>query len=202
MIFGWTKRKQKGKPGFLGTLKVFCEAIEEQGKGTLHGPFLIWIKDFALLQMLLHSKNKATQESAQKRCIGYVDSIMSANHGDLSMQVDHACKDGVVVQYTVDTIYENCDKEDLREARHTVSYHTIDGKVLQCKTRKVKERPTYIVSNALQKLKSKLSRDVTIPLPPGLLDITAYRFVYDVDLGNGQNDCNLEDGHNRIFWSD
>ena len=108
----------------------------------------------------------------------------------------------MVVQDTVDAIYKNCEKEDLREARHKVGCHTIDRRVLQCKTCKVKERPTDVISNALHTLKSKLSGDVPIPLPPGLLDIAAYRFVYDVDLGNGQNDCNLEDGRNKHFWSD
>ena len=59
-LFGWDKKKQKGKPGVFGTVEAFCEAIEEQGRGTLHGHFLIWIKNFGLLRTLLHSKNKAT----------------------------------------------------------------------------------------------------------------------------------------------
>ena len=174
-LFGWDKKKQKGKPGFFGTVEAFCEAIEEQGRGTLHGHFLIWIKNFGLLRTLLHSKNKATQESAKKKYIRHVDSVMSASHGEFSLQVDHTCKDGVVVQDTVDAIYENCEKEDLREARHKVGCHTIDGRVLQCKPCKVKERPTDVISNALHTLKSKLSGDVPIPLPPGLLGIAAYR---------------------------
>ena len=145
-LFRWDKKKQKGKPGVLGTLEAFCEAIGEQGRGTLYGHFLVWIKNFVLLQTLLHSKNKATQESTKKKYSRYVNSVISASHGEFSLQVYHMCKDGVVVQDTVDAIYENCTKEDLREARHKVDCHTIYGKVLQCKTCKVKERPIDIMS--------------------------------------------------------
>ena len=66
-LFGWDKKKQRGRPGILGTLQAFCEAIEEQGRGTLHGHFLIWVTNFDLLREMIHDKNKAVKESAKKR---------------------------------------------------------------------------------------------------------------------------------------
>ena len=66
-LFGWDPKKQQGKPGILGTLEAFCEAIEEQGRGTLHGHFLIWIKHFGLLRKLLYHKKADVRIEAKER---------------------------------------------------------------------------------------------------------------------------------------
>ena len=59
------------------------------------------------------------------------------------------------------------------------------------------EKPTEVIASALSVLKDNLAEDdttITIPLPDVLLDVAAYRFVYDVNLGAGQPKL----GH--AFW--
>ena len=65
-LFGWDKKKQKGKPGVFGTVEAFCEAIKEQGRGTLHGHFLIWIKNFACCERCCTAKIKQ-HKTVQRR---------------------------------------------------------------------------------------------------------------------------------------
>ena len=205
-LFGWDKKKQQGRPGILGTLEAFCEAIEEQGRGTLHGHFLIWVKNFALLRRMLHDKRKAARESAKKEYIKYIDQVVSVRHGDFCLDVEHECKSG-----SPDSIYKNRESETndsqaakhqpLRDARHNVKCRDIDGMVMQCKTCGAKERPTDVITSALNKLKRDLRSNVPVPLPRGLLDIAAYRFAYDMDLKHGPQGCSVAGKHDDKFWS-
>ena len=79
-LFGWDAKKQQGTVGILGIVEAFCHAIEEQGRGTLHGHFLIWIKSFALIRSMLYSEDEAVQIDAKTKYIKYIDQVMSATH--------------------------------------------------------------------------------------------------------------------------
>ena len=56
-LLGWDTKKQRGTVGILGIVEAFCQAIEEQGRGTLHRHFLVWIKGFALMRSMIYSKD-------------------------------------------------------------------------------------------------------------------------------------------------
>ena len=112
-LFGWDTKKCQGKAGILGTLEAFCEAIEEQGRGTLHGHFLIWIKNFDLLRRLLHSTDNNVKNKAKEEYIKYIDQVMSASHGlfPLDMNTNHTCTHCADSGRSIDAMYKNRESE-------------------------------------------------------------------------------------------
>ena len=42
----WNDKECVGKPGIFGETEAYGVAIEEQGRKTLHGHILVWIKKF------------------------------------------------------------------------------------------------------------------------------------------------------------
>ena len=49
----WDDKEAIGHPGIFGEAEAYGVAIEEQGRKTLHGHILVWIKDFNTLRNLL-----------------------------------------------------------------------------------------------------------------------------------------------------
>ena len=86
-LFGWDTKKQRGTVGILGIVEAFCQAIEEQGRGSLHGHFLVWIKGFALMRSMIYSKDEAVKNEAKKTYIKYVDQVMSATYGKFPLDM-------------------------------------------------------------------------------------------------------------------
>ena len=209
-LFGWDTKKQRGTVGILGIVEAFCQAIEEQGRGSLHGHFLVWIKGFALMRSMIYSKDEAVKNEAKKTYIKYVDQVMSATYGKfpLDMGTPHTCAK-CTNEGSIDEIYENRksvskgnalqkDNQPLRDACHKIKMHQIDGLVMQCKSCNTLRRPTHVISDSLNNLKDKLKSNVPFPLSPELLDVAAYRFGYDVDADHKVTNKNNHDS----FWND
>ena len=154
-LFGWDVNKQEGKEGILGILEAFCRGDEEQGRFTLHSHWLIWVKKFGVLRKLLHATNKATRESAREEYIAYINSVMSAKYGDFEVVSNHSCSNRHECTGNANDVFENCDAQILRDARHKSECITIAGKVMQCVQCEEKVAPTDVMNNVLQDIKTK-----------------------------------------------
>ena len=130
---------------------------------------------------------------------------MSANYGTFDMEVTHTCETSNVKQVApVNSIYVNCNTQLLRDARHKSTCYKVQGEVLKCKTCGLEQSTTAVVTNAIQHRRDSLPSISHLDYPftkkeeDKLLDIAAYRFVYDmVDEDNRA----LIDEDNS-FWHD
>ena len=119
-FLGWDKLEQKSKPegGAFGEVEAFCAAIEEQGRKTLHGHWIIWLKNWAELLKGLRSEKVAVREQAARELEAYIDSIMSTKlfGGDetlINVACAHECSTGMTPNPP-----EICSDQDLRNLRY------------------------------------------------------------------------------------
>ena len=67
-LLQWDKKKCAKRPGVLGTVLAFGPADEEQGRGTLHSHWQIWIKELTQeLRDLLFATNQDERATARKK---------------------------------------------------------------------------------------------------------------------------------------
>ena len=79
-VIGWdlkNKRPNMNKPGLFGIPEAFTHTTEEQGRRSLHGHFLIWIKGNDKINENLYSTNKIERNSAMEYVCKEVDRTSS-----------------------------------------------------------------------------------------------------------------------------
>lgn len=89
VLFGWDSKKQEGSCGILGTLDAYAVAHEEQGRKTLHGHWLLWIRHLSKIRAMLFHHNKETQRKAREEYSKYIQAVISGTYGEL--HVLHNC---------------------------------------------------------------------------------------------------------------
>ena len=210
---GWDSRNQIGKKGVLGILEAFSRADEEQGRGTLHGHWLTWIKEFGRLRDMLHGGNKETREKAKEEFIKYLNTVMNASypdefeaahcyegeclHDDCNQVVvdgRHYCRSHSHLEPQNDKFID-CDWQEFRDARHEDGCHKVGGRVMTCKLCKKKGVPSgaekvvprEAVWAGLERMRSGMesTKVSSLPLSKERLDIASYRHVYDLNLEDG-----------------
>ena len=65
-LLGWNSNDQKGSEGILGKLEAFCRGDEEQGRGSNHGHWLIWVAGFNKLRSMLRLQDKVVRAEGQE----------------------------------------------------------------------------------------------------------------------------------------
>ena len=75
-------------------LIAFTRNNNNTGRKTLHGHWLLWIKNLSKLREMLFHHNKEAQEAARKEFIAYIDSVMSASYTDNALRVEYECNAG------------------------------------------------------------------------------------------------------------
>ena len=65
-LFGWDDKNKKGNGGILGTLEAFIRGDEEQGRGSNHGHWLLWVSGFNDLRKMLRLHSSAIREKAKE----------------------------------------------------------------------------------------------------------------------------------------
>jgi hypothetical protein len=157
---GWDAANQIGKKGVLGILEAYSRADEEQGRGTLHGHWLIWIKEFGRLRDMLYDGDSKTREKAKEEFIKYLNLVMNASYPD-EFEVAHwyegECLHDDCNQVAVDgkhychshshlepknDKFIDCDWQEFRDARHEDGCHKVGGRVMTCKLCKEKGVPS------------------------------------------------------------
>ena len=209
-MLGWDARSNKAKEcGIFGQVEAFCRADEEQGRGTLHGHFLIWIKNFNKIWLNFFSSNEDLRNSSREILRRYIDKVFCADYKfQPSLPVIHeSCESHE--SCPLSEIFEERDIQTYRDCRSKSLSPFLGGKVVKCKAcgngpnGETSFKSTDDVSKSF--LKSKLLQhgagDITIPvdaletyLSPERIDLLTSRYPIDCD------DCTADGSF--IFNSD
>jgi hypothetical protein len=138
-LLNWDVKKQTSKgPGVLGNVLAFARADEEQGRGSLHSHWQIWVEELSQkVRDMLFDGDKVKRQQARDEFYKYIDQVMCASYGS-DLRVSHVCdmsndtSDKPVPQ-PVDEIFESREPQILRDARHAGKCRGIAGKVMECK---------------------------------------------------------------------
>jgi hypothetical protein len=166
-IFQWDDKNQNSTGiGAFGELLAWCLATEEQGRKTLHGHYLLFVKSWILFwKALQRQRNLSVMElsssEAKQYSLKYFNSVCSAN---LFQDMETPC--GVLVGQDI-YHHENCKSErsrkrirfncdampdqTLRLMRHKEHCHHHKGLIATCTKCGIKISAEEIVTNALQK---------------------------------------------------
>jgi hypothetical protein len=131
-LLGWDYKGEKYlKTGFLGDCVAFIRADEEQGRGTLHGHWLIWIRGFDKVRDKLFSCDQDEREYARTKMKEYVDVTFCSSYNynrDLFVTHDQCKTTG-----TVQEVFCQCEDQVLRDSRFKESCKEVQGKILRCR---------------------------------------------------------------------
>ena len=78
------------------------------GRKTLHGHWLLWIKEYMQLRQMLFHQNEAKQMEARQRLKKYIESVMNSTYGDLP--VFHNCDENAVLTEEITPMDEDEDE--------------------------------------------------------------------------------------------
>ena len=161
-IFQWDTKEQRSKGiGLFGELQAWTIATEEQGRKTLHGHMLLFVKDWNTVLARLHRKQKecATFAVTVRSSVNFYKWISSATlfsdfvpvHGSMSQQsvFHHKCsrspRNAQAMRYTCKEVPE----QTLREMRHKQLCHHHNGHIATCPKCERDFRINDVVSTAL-----------------------------------------------------
>ena len=153
-LFGWDPSRQKGKRGLFGIMEAFCRGDEEQGRGSLHAHWLVWIMNFGHLRRLMFSEDDHTRELARANYIAYVNSVMCARQCVFEVEATCQCNR----KGATDDVFDNCSADKFREARHELGCKAIEGgrgRVVQCRGCKHITTPKEITASVLRNLQQE-----------------------------------------------
>lgn len=131
-ILGWDYlRNRKKGVGIFGEPIAIMRADEEQNRRTLHGHFLIWIKDFSKIISNLFHSNIETREEARTKLSEYVQKVFCSDYGyNESMEITHeSCQASLPIS---SLFVESSNKQLLRDARHKVGSVDVEGNIATC----------------------------------------------------------------------
>lgn len=97
------------KTGIFGILEAFALAVEEQGRKTLHGHILVYIKHWNDLLHKLHSLSERTRAEAEAKIQKLVDSVVSTE-----LTPSYLPNGNFNGQNTDNIPCPSCDKESLQ----------------------------------------------------------------------------------------
>ena len=173
--------KKEGTEGIAGIVEAWGNTTEEQGRLTLHGHMLLWIKWFAPLRLKLFSddineKNKAICELKE-----YISQVMSASY--MGFEVDeHFEKDS-----TSDICHgelKQVPDQTLRDMRHNRKSIENKGIITKCEICCATFSTNDLLNHSLKKWKSmtdgRIPEDTTFPLSRSIKDVYAMRYPYEV----------------------
>ena len=200
MLLAWDPDTQTGSEGgIVGKLDAWGMAAEEQARKTLHAHLLLWSKKLSEMRDAIFDGDETKRKKARADFEAHIDTVMCASYRDEGTEwiVKHMCK-GVERKAKVEDIFKECDRQVLRDARHKVLCHDINGNVMECEECGEKISPQSIINltlnewhqNALRdsEKKTSASEDLTFPLSRERHDIAMYRTSYDEWSGSYDDD--------------
>ena len=186
-LLGWDKNRnlKKGK-GVFGDPIAICHADEEQGRTTLHGHFLVWLKYFDEMRELLFHNDQEIQERARDIIRQYIDRHFCSDYDyDESMPVIHEeCQQCLSLN---EIFIETDNLQMIRDGRHKLHSKAVKGEIITCTScgGGVSTRDMFnSVIKAYHQQSSDVSEipqreNITLPLSRYRQDIMTYRFMID-----------------------
>ena len=96
-ILGWNESAQQPRPegGAFGVLD-WSHSIEEQGQKTLHGHYILWVREWFPLLLGLQSNDLDIRDQSAKKLQKYIDTVLSTklfagSHSLIRDACDHEC---------------------------------------------------------------------------------------------------------------
>jgi hypothetical protein len=144
-MLGWDLNANcKKGVGIFGEPLAVMRADEEQNRHTLHGHFLIWIKNFNEVRDDLFHPDPEKRERSRMKMREYVEKVFCSDYGyDHFLLVTHK-ECGTCLP--ISELFTECeDKQKIRDARHKVGSAEVEGKILKCTAcnREVSTRDVY-----------------------------------------------------------
>jgi AAA domain/Helitron helicase-like domain at N-terminus len=140
-VIGWDKRGQRPteKEGLFGMCEALCLALEEQGRKSLHGHMLLWIKHFSTLRKLMFfARREEERNKAKDTVLHFHDRICTTKLFDtetpaanysLKKSFDHECSVKIVSNRELPVVVSN---QSLRNLRHIHGYKHEEGIFAYC----------------------------------------------------------------------
>ena len=155
-LLGWDyNRNIKKGMGMYGEPLAITRSDEEQNRTTLHGHFLVWIKNFNEINEQLFHPNEEERDRARQYMCDYVDDFFCSDYCyEPTLPVIHEeCKQCMPLS---EMFGQTEDLQELRDARNKHFRKDIEGKILVCKSCNSKVSTKEVFDSVLR---SYLSRD-------------------------------------------
>ena len=132
-LLGWDLKANKAtEGGMFGEVIAMCRADEEQGRGTLHGHFLIWIKNFNRLWHGLFSHDTDIKTLSREILRKYIDKVFCADYNfEPTLPVIHEHCNNPVSE-SIPNQFEAMDVQRYRDCRSKSLSLNLNGKVAMC----------------------------------------------------------------------
>ena len=137
-VIGWDISKNKQSDtckGLFGEVEAFTVTTEEQGRSTLHGHMLIWLKDFNRWREDLHSNIELVRNQAVINIQNVVDCVSSNKLISRVLDKHHGSR-GVFKHDCIPTnrnlALECVDDQRLRDLRHKIGCQHFNNEVMYC----------------------------------------------------------------------
>ena len=164
-LFGWDEANTKSeKIGLFGKVLAWCIATEEQGRKSLHGHILLFMKDWATVLDALHRRNNEVEEILSYTEAARVSKRFYKNACSANLFADFSAPNGVMcrqpvfhhdpcrkrrrpeeVRFTVNPV----EDQTLRQMRHKRLCREHQGHIANCPKCKRRFTVKDIVENAL-----------------------------------------------------
>lgn len=111
-LLNWDdKEKQSLGPGIVGDLVAWNQAIEEQGRGSLHAHWQLFTEQLSTRARLdLFHTDKVIKDVARKELVDYIDGMICASYGT-DIDIVHDCEAPCVPNGIELGIYDRQAKE-------------------------------------------------------------------------------------------
>ena len=179
--------------GYFGFVEAFTKATEEQGRKSLHGHFLVWIKGWnCLLQRIMDPSSPSPIQRQQdltllKKYVSHCSSSSIfdefkpgrcfAEHSAFYHKDCRSTRKHTVSRYTVTPVSER----QLAEMRHKCFCHLHHGHIADCQKCNRKMTIHEVVTNALNHIDTIVDNKYKYPDDAKRLDRLVYEMEKDFD---------------------
>ena len=205
-LLKWDPKKKEGSEGIAGIVEAWGLTTEEQGRLTLHGHMLLWIKWFNYFRQKLFSDDLKEKNEAISELKEYIIKVMSASYMGLEIE-DHPSKNSPEIKCQGEL--KQCSDQDLRDLRHKTKSYKNKGIIAKCDICCETFSTGDILNYSLNKWKSmtngKIPHNTSFPISDARKDVYAMRYPYEVTQRSSSNqiifdkilDCIVKDRFNE-----
>lgn len=162
-LLNWDMSSNTSKgPGIFGETEAFARSDEEQGRGSLHGHWQIWVKELSQrTRDALFHPDASERKRAREEFYQYIDHTICTSFGS-ELEVLHPCENinphSNQVK-TISDIFKSRETQVFRDARHKHGAQIIGGRVLKCDQCGLLTSPTEVIDNHLLCQKKKIDNE-------------------------------------------